>query len=108
LPDPAALGKAGLALTRVESACADCHHDPHDGRFVSRFSSGCRDCHGLDAFRPSNVDATAHDRFDYPLEGAHGAIPCVNCHEELKLPPSTIIGPAVKKRNPRAQGRIKR
>jgi hypothetical protein len=43
----------------------------------------CHGCHDSRTFRPSTVDARRHDKFDYRLDGAHAAVPCTECHEEL-------------------------
>jgi hypothetical protein len=93
LPGKDVLGTAAVALTLIEAECGSCHYDPHDGRFApqgERPKSGCPACHGVREFHPSTVDAGAHREFAYPLEGAHRATPCLLCHEELKLPQSSI------------------
>ena len=94
LPGEEVLGKARVALTTVETLCASCHYDPHSGHFAADgprpIEDGCRGCHGARAFTPSAVDAEVHRRFDYRLDGAHQAVPCVMCHEELKLAPAEI------------------
>ncbi|HEU5262770.1 MAG TPA: cytochrome c3 family protein [Gemmatimonadales bacterium] len=81
LPGPEVLGRAGVALKLKEIECASCHVDPHDGRFPR-----CLDCHGVRRFRPSTVDVAIHKRYDFRLEGAHAAVPCVDCHREMKHP----------------------
>ena len=73
-----AVGKAGVALRLREVECANCHLDPHGGRYPK-----CVDCHGVRTFRPSAVDIAAHGRYKLPLEGAHGAVPCVACHPTM-------------------------
>jgi hypothetical protein len=94
LPGEAELGKARVALTRVESDCESCHYDPHDQRFAPGgarpAADGCRSCHGARAFSPSDVDTEVHGRFAYKLEGAHRAVPCVMCHEELARTPGKV------------------
>lgn len=94
LPPPSVLGRAGVALTVLGADCASCHLDPHHGRFSAAgerpAAEGCRACHGFDEFRPSTVDAARHRSFAYPLDGAHVAMPCSDCHEELKQPVSQI------------------
>lgn len=78
------LGKARVAVTLTEVACASCHLDPHRGK-VPR----CLDCHDTRTFRPSSVDVAAHDRYRLKLEGAHRAVPCVACHVDMKHPATT-------------------
>jgi hypothetical protein len=40
----------------------------------------------MERFQPSTVDAAAHATARFPLEGAHRAVPCFACHEELSVP----------------------
>ncbi len=95
LPGPEILGKAKVGIQIKEVTCEACHADPHDGRFgrrragapqSARKPAGCIACHGLDSFRPSTVDAVTHTALGFPLEGAHGAVPCDACHKEMKTP----------------------
>jgi hypothetical protein len=78
------LGRAGVALTLKETECAACHIDPHDGRLPR-----CLDCHDTRRFRPSTIDIAAHRGYKFPLDGAHGAVPCIVCHQELQHPATT-------------------
>ncbi|HET7903787.1 MAG TPA: cytochrome c3 family protein [Candidatus Eisenbacteria bacterium] len=89
LRDPQRFGPAGFAMNPAERACADCHSDPHKGRFVA----GCADCHGNVSFRPARLGVAEHERTKFPLRGAHRAVPCVDCHGELKREPprSTLV-----------------
>ncbi|HEX6943668.1 MAG TPA: cytochrome c3 family protein [Gemmatimonadaceae bacterium] len=50
---------------------------------------GCSACHSATSFRPSLVDGARHDRFAFQLTGAHRAVACVSCHEELRAKPAT-------------------
>jgi hypothetical protein len=90
LPPPASLGRAGVALKLREVECSACHLDPHDGRFAARGprpqSAGCVACHDTRQFRPSTIDVAAHGAYDFKLEGAHRAVPCAACHDEMKRP----------------------
>jgi len=81
LPPVQVLGRAAVAFKLKEIDCVACHVDPHDGRYPR-----CLDCHGLRSFRPSTVDIAVHKRYRFPLEGAHAAVPCVDCHAEMKHP----------------------
>jgi hypothetical protein len=67
--------------------CLECHHDPHGGRFSPGGErprrEDCLACHTMDAFRPSTMNAAAHESARFRLVGAHRAAPCVACHEEL-------------------------
>jgi len=80
LPGTKVLGKAMVALRLEDHDCSSCHLDPHEGP-----EEGCLACHGFASFRPSSVDPVLHREFTFPLEGAHRAVPCVACHEELNL-----------------------
>lgn len=100
LPVPAAaasLGQAGVSISLAGAACADCHADPHSGRYGVAgplpADGGCSACHSSSTFRPSLVDAVRHDRFTFQLKGAHRAVACVACHEELRAKPasSTLV-----------------
>jgi hypothetical protein len=97
LPGSSILGKAGVSLLLKELACEACHFDPHAGRFAARGArprrAGCLACHGVDRFRPSTMDVAAHATCAYALDGAHGAVACDACHEELQRPraPSSLL-----------------
>jgi len=92
LPGPDKLGRARIALVLAQTNCIACHVDPHLGRFEPGgerpVDESCNSCHTMTVFRPATVDARAHERLGYALDGAHRAVPCVACHEELALPPS--------------------
>ena len=79
-----ALGKARVALQLEEIECAACHVDPHRSKLPK-----CLDCHDTRTFRPSTIDVADHDRYDLPLAGAHRAVPCVDCHVDMKHPAAT-------------------
>jgi hypothetical protein len=64
------------------AACRDCHSDFHKAAFANRESKGaCEECHTVNGFSPSTFTVAAHNKSDYPLEGAHLAIPCLACHK---------------------------
>jgi len=58
-------------------SCTGCHRDVHAGDLGAR----CEGCHDTSTWR-SRVDADAHRRTNFPLLGAHAALPCVECHFE--------------------------
>lgn len=65
------------------AACSDCHSDFHNAAFADRESRGaCEECHTVYGFSPSTFTVAAHNKSDYPLEGAHLAIPCIACHKK--------------------------
>jgi len=94
LPPVSEIGTAGVALTGLPGACESCHFDAHRGRFAAAgerpAAGGCGACHGTDAFRPSTIDARAHDALAFRLLGGHRATPCFECHAELRRPPARI------------------
>lgn len=85
-------GTARFVFHPPERECAQCHHDPHQGRFSPGGArprpEGCVACHDVAAFRPGRIDVSAHRSFGFVLEGAHGAVPCAGCHAELSSKPA--------------------
>jgi len=86
------MGKAGFAFKGIETRCAECHLDPHTGRFEATGAhpvpGGCLACHNPQSFRPATVDPAVHQQFRFPLRGAHRATPCASCHKELASAPA--------------------
>ncbi|MDH3426957.1 MAG: hypothetical protein OEM23_00850 [Gemmatimonadota bacterium] len=64
------------------STCDGCHAatQPHGDQFADR---GCDDCHGQASFRIADFD---HAGTEYPLDGAHVAVACAECHQETTDP----------------------
>ncbi|HEX7078332.1 MAG TPA: hypothetical protein VF363_07920 [Candidatus Eisenbacteria bacterium] len=91
LADRARAGKAAFVFRIPELECAQCHADPHQGRFAAgkprAWEGGCAACHTTAAFRPALVDVARHARTRFPLEGAHRAVPCAACHADLAKRP---------------------
>ncbi len=62
-------------------ACADCHEDYHRGAFDRPGGTpDCAECHHVQGFAPSLFSPDDHQQTDFPLEGAHLATPCLDCH----------------------------
>lgn len=62
-------------------ACSDCHSDPHLGQLRAASGGGaCSDCHTVAGFVPSTFALEDHQRTDFPLQGAHQAVACIDCH----------------------------
>jgi len=62
----------------VAEACESCHVDNHDG---STDPVGCVSCHTEFGWAPSEFDVFRHqEETEYPLEGAHMAVLCAQCH----------------------------
>ncbi len=72
-PDPASPG-----YMRFPDQCRACHADPHGGQFVEKHPA-CLECHRRDSFVPSAIGPGQHSK-TYPLQGAHQAVACVQCH----------------------------
>ena len=60
-------------------SCGACHRDVHAGELGAR----CEGCHDTTDWR-SRFDVDAHRRTNFPLIGAHAALPCVECHAEAR------------------------
>ena len=88
----ALVGTAKVWFHPARGRCVDCHRDPHEGRYSPGGARArpdeCLACHTMAAFRPSTVDAAAHERARFRLEGAHRAAPCFACHRELATVPA--------------------
>ncbi len=65
--------------------CTDCHIDYHKKQFVKNgISPDCSQCHSLKSFTLSSYTLEQHNQSNYPLKGAHAAIPCIDCHKKQK------------------------
>jgi len=63
--------------------CTDCHKDAHDGQFAKApYLNRCEPCHTVNSFQQSKFTIAMHRDTRYPLEGAHAAVPCNECHKE--------------------------
>lgn len=71
-PDPALPG-----YRRAPQSCEGCHEDEHRGQFAGRFAR-CRDCHSAQRFVPAEFGIADHGV--WPLDGAHRAVGCNECH----------------------------
>lgn len=62
--------------------CDACHVDAHEGAFRAPAGApDCEACHRAEAWTPSLWDVARHAAAtEYPLEGAHAAVPCAGCH----------------------------
>ncbi|MBK7860863.1 MAG: cytochrome C [Archangiaceae bacterium] len=63
----------------VGRQCAACHLDVHAGDLGGR----CEGCHDESSWA-SAFDADAHRRTAFPLLGAHGVMPCQECHSAAR------------------------
>jgi hypothetical protein len=60
--------------------CADCHADPHEGRF----GIDCESCHVTAGWDRVNPGAFRHQMTRFPLAGRHARLKCGQCHAEGK------------------------
>ena len=67
-------------------SCQDCHDDIHEERFAPK---ECDECHSTAGWKVDDFD---HDLTEYPLEGAHEEVECVECHGELTDGPTGPSG----------------
>jgi hypothetical protein len=65
--------------------CTDCHADYHKNQFAGNgISPDCSKCHNLKGFALFSYTIEQHNQGVFPLRGAHGAIPCSECHKKQK------------------------
>lgn len=66
----------------VATDCLSCHRDYHAGAFAKAAGGGavCANCHTQTAWTPTTFDVKRHASTAFPLEGAHLAVPCLDCH----------------------------
>jgi hypothetical protein len=72
-------------LYKVKFAqCMDCHKDVHDGQFAKEpYNNRCESCHTVNDFHRSRFTIAMHRKTQFPLEGAHAVVPCIDCHKEV-------------------------
>jgi len=61
--------------------CAPCHKDPHEGQLTRpNARRTCASCHDTRRFQPSLFGLAKHNEGKAPLDGAHQAVACLDCH----------------------------
>ncbi len=71
-----------IAEAQPYAACADCHADAHQGQLRDRPDGGnCSGCHDVRGFETVIFGVAEHRETEFPLEGAHRAVPCRACHK---------------------------
>jgi len=69
----------------VSMDCASCHEDVHRGQFNDGPTGGrCDACHDTAHFQPTGFDQVRHAETDFPLDGAHQAVGCRDCHVDAE------------------------
>jgi hypothetical protein len=62
--------------------CTDCHKDAHDNQFAGApYKNRCEDCHTVVDWHRTTYTIAKHRDSRYPLNGAHAAVPCADCHK---------------------------
>ena len=63
--------------------CTDCHADYHNQQFVNNgVSPDCSQCHSVKGFTLFAYTSEQHNLGRFPLQGAHIAVPCFECHKK--------------------------
>jgi len=76
--------KVSLTAPLKHDRCVDCHSDYHKGEFaVNGVVPDCNKCHSIYGFTPSNFTLEKHNQTKFPLEGAHAATACSECHKPV-------------------------
>ncbi|MEW6510543.1 MAG: hypothetical protein AB1428_06230 [Bacteroidota bacterium] len=60
--------------------CANCHADPHNGRF----KKPCESCHTTNGWHEGAAKNFDHATTRFPLKGQHAAVRCDACHRPLR------------------------
>ncbi len=64
------------------AACADCHKDAHGNQFAAApYNNRCEDCHTVLDWHRTSYFIAKHNSSRFPLQGAHAAVPCSDCHK---------------------------
>lgn len=65
---------------RIPDTCAGCHRDRH----ASEFGLHCEGCHDEKSWRAALFASNGHRGTGFPLTGRHAAIPCQECHGNVR------------------------
>ena len=66
--------------------CTDCHTDYHKNQFAKNgVPPDCSKCHSVKGFTLFSYTLEQHNQGNFPLQGAHSAIPCTDCHKKQPL-----------------------
>ncbi len=68
----------GTSMQCVSCHQADANNAMNPKHVPPSFSTECNSCHSTTAWKPSNFD---HSKTQFPLTGAHPAVPCSQCHK---------------------------
>lgn len=74
----AAGGKVVQQFSQTKDVrCADCHKDPHQGRF-DRWTPACVACHNTGTWADTRF---RHEQTRFSLDGKHVRVACARCHD---------------------------
>ncbi|MEI7828370.1 MAG: hypothetical protein WCI31_01300 [Prolixibacteraceae bacterium] len=77
--------KTNLTAAIKHEKCTDCHKDYHKNQFSKAGKSpDCSECHDVTGFVQFSYSVEKHNLSKFKLEGAHLAIPCLDCHKKEK------------------------
>jgi len=79
---------ASLDFTQERQLCASCHADVHHGEFGTE----CARCHSARSFIDRATMTHAHQTSRFPLEGAHVALECEDCHRPVGGGQARFVG----------------
>jgi hypothetical protein len=82
------LPKGEARFAGLDSSCAACHEDAHDGRMVV----ACASCHAQTAF--DELGSLGHETY-LSLEGGHADVDCATCHQDATPHSLTSLGRGV-------------
>lgn len=60
-----------------ERACSECHDKPSP----THYDGACGDCHPASHWAPGELGGRDHAITGFALHGAHGLLPCEDCHD---------------------------
>lgn len=73
---------AGYGRQLEYENCIDCHADYHRGELTKdNVLIDCVECHNEFGFKPSHFGLLQHEKTQFPLDGGHMAVPCIQCHD---------------------------
>jgi hypothetical protein len=85
----ATAGKATADFSHTPKQCFECHEDIHGGQFMAPGKEkDCSSCHTISKWSAGSFD---HNKTDYPLDGAHSRVRCVQCHTQQKELDARVI-----------------
>lgn len=72
----------------LNTECATCHEDIHQGQFTAESFVNCSECHTPNNWEPSKFN---HDNTSFKLDGKHQNLECEACHKPITKKGVTFI-----------------